>query len=196
MTNLENSDFFSGFEPSPVFPMITCDFEEKNMKRILLIILATVLLLCTACSFQAGIGYGLDNGEKISVDFSDESYAFKMAQDRDFLITKGDEKIADVRFYDAQKGMAFINKEPIFTDNVEEIFDEGTKGKIRRLCRGGSDARQARLSLRTDLKVHKSSKELSRVVSRLFFFLSAHSIYFTFLYIIEPKAKKQEVLYE
>ena len=86
-----------------------------------------MLLLCTACSFQAGTGYGLDNGEKISVDFSDKSYAFKMAQDRDFLITIGDEKIADVRFYDAQKGMAFINKEPIFTENIEEVFDEGSK---------------------------------------------------------------------
>ena len=86
-----------------------------------------MLLFCTACSFQAGIGYGLDNGERISADFSDESYAFKMAQNRDFLITKGNKKIADVRFYDAQKGMAFINKEPIFTDNVDEVFDEGTK---------------------------------------------------------------------
>ena len=100
---------------------------EISLKKYFIIIITIMLLLCTACSFQAGTGYGLDNGEKISVDFSDKSYAFKMAQDRDFLITKGDEKIADVRFYDAQKGMAFINKEPIFTENIEEVFDEGSK---------------------------------------------------------------------
>ena len=97
------------------------------MKKIVIVLLCFALLVCSGCSFHAGISYGLDNGEKISVDFSDSSYRFKMALNRDFVITKDDEKIADVRFYDAQKGMAFINKEPVFTENIEEIFDEGIK---------------------------------------------------------------------
>ena len=97
------------------------------MKKCIFVLIAVLLMLCTACSFHAGISYGLDNGEKVSVDFLHDSNKFKMAANRDFIILKNDEKIADVRFHDAQKGMAFINKEPVFTENVEEIFDEGQK---------------------------------------------------------------------
>lgn len=97
------------------------------MKKTVIVLLCFALLVCTGCSFHAGVSYGLDNGENVSVDFSDDTYTFKTAANGDFLINKDDEKIADVRFHDAQKGMAFINKEPVFTDNIEKIFDEGKK---------------------------------------------------------------------
>lgn len=106
----------------------------KSLKRFLLVLISVVLCLCTGCGFHADIStfdtemvYTLDNGEKFSVSFSDESYKFKVAANREFYITKDDETITNIQFLDAQRGMACINKEPIFTENIEEVFDEGSK---------------------------------------------------------------------
>ena len=99
------------------------------MKKIVIVLLCFALLVCSGCSFHADIStfdtemvYTLDNGEKFSVSFLDESYKFKVAANREFYITKDDETITNIQFLDAQS-----NKEPIFTENIEEVFDEGSK---------------------------------------------------------------------